>query len=243
MASFDPLAGLSPDQQQHVKGLQACLWTEHVKDGDRVEHQLYPRLFAIAEAAWRGTAAQDIRQRAIVANNRLIDRGIKVFDLRHEVGERPESKIKWPHKAEYAQVTYLKNYNRYYPAQGVTTLTDGLRGGWHYNDGRWQGFIGDSCVYLVIDLGKRIKINSVSMDFFQNAGPDIYLPALWVIECSNDGKRWEELYRQTSEKDLRQGISFHNWQWKGNAKTRYLRILASSHDDRSWIFTDEVIVK
>ena len=243
VASFDPLAGLSPDQQRHVKGLQACLWTEHVKDGDRVEHQLYPRLFAIAEAAWCGTAAQDIRQRAIVANNRLIDRGIKAFDLRHEVGERPESKVKWPHKAENAQVTYLRNYNRYYPAQGVTTLTDGLRGGWHYNDGRWQGFIGDSCLHLIIDLGKRIKINSVSMDFFQNAGPDIYLPALWVIECSNDGERWEELYRQTSVKDLRQGISYHNWQWKGKAKTRYLRILASSHDDRSWIFTDEVIVK
>ena len=243
VASFDPLAGLGLEQQHHVKGMQACLWTEHVIDGDAVEQHLYPRLFAIAEEAWRGTACPEIRQRATDMSAELIDQGVKAFDLRHEIGERPESKIKWPHKAEYAQVTYLKNYNRYYPAQGVTTLTDGLRGGWHYNDGRWQGFIGDSCVYLVIDLGKRIKINSVSMDFFQNAGPDIYLPALWVIECSNDGKRWEELYRQTSEKDLRQGISFHNWQWKGNAKTRYLRILASSHDDRSWIFTDEVIVK
>ena len=243
VASFDPLAGLDNEQQSHVKGMQACLWTEHVIDGAEVENHLYPRLLAIAEEAWRGRACDDIRQRATIFTSGLIKQGFNAFDLNKEVGDRPESKVTWPHKAEYAPVTYLHDYNRYYPAEGVITLTDGLRGGWHYGDGRWQGFIGDSCIYLLIDLGKRIDISSVSMDFFQNAGPDIYLPALWIIECSNDGKKWKELYRQTSEKDLRPGISYHTWQWTGKAKTRYLRILASSHDNRSWIFTDEVIVK
>ena len=243
VASFDALAGLDKKQQAHVKGLQACLWTEHVVDGSEVENHLYPRLLAIAEEAWRGRACDDIRQRATHFTSGLIEQGFNAFDLNKEVGDRPESKVTWQHKAEYAQVTYLHDYNRYYPAAGVTTLTDGLRGGWHYGDERWQGFIGDSCVYLLVDLGKRIDISSVSMDFFQNAGPDIYLPALWVIECSNDGKKWKELYRQTSEKDLRPGISYHTWQWTGKAKTRYLRILASSHDNRSWIFTDEIIVR
>lgn len=243
VASFDPLAALDDSQQQHIKGVQACLWTEHVVDGPSVENRLYPRLLAIAEVAWRGTTSQNIRERATGFTASLIDRGVNAFDLTQEVGERPESKVTWPHKAEYAQVTYLRNYNRYYPAEGVTTLTDGLRGGWQYSDGRWQGFIGDSCVNVVIDLGKRTDIGSISIDFMQNAGPDIYLPALMVIECSNDNKHWKELYRQTSEKDLRQGLTFHTWQWNGKAKTRYLRIMATSHDDHSWIFTDEVIVK
>lgn len=243
VASFDALAGLDTEQQKHVKGLQACLWTEHVIDGAEVENHLYPRLMAIAEEAWRGTACEDIRQRATQFTAALIEQGINAFDLNQEVGERPEYKVTWQHKAENAPVNYLHNYNRYYPAAGVTTLTDGLRGGWHHGDGRWQGFIGDSCVYVIIDLGKRIDISSVSMDFMQNAGPDIYLPGLLVIECSNDGKHWQELHRQTSEKDLRRGLSFHTWQWNGKAKTRYLRILASSHDNRSWIFTDEVIVR
>lgn len=243
VASFDALAGLDTEQQSRVKGLQACLWTEHVVDGAEVENHLYPRLMAIAEEAWRGTACDDIRQRATQFTAALIDRGINAFDLNQEVGERPEYKATWHHKAENAPVNYLHNYNRYYPAAGVTTLTDGLRGGWHHGDGRWQGFIGDSCVYLIIDLGKRIDISSVSMDFMQNAGPDIYLPALLVIEGSNDGKHWQELHRQTSVKDLRRGLSYHTWQWNGKAKTRYLRILASSHDNRSWIFTDEVIVR
>ncbi len=243
VASFDALAGLDTEQQKHVKGLQACLWTEHVIDGAEVENHLYPRLMAIAEEAWRGTACEDIRQRATQFTAALIKQGINAFDLNQEVGERPEYKVTWQHKAENAPVNYLHNYNRYYPAAGVTTLTDGLRGGWHHGDGRWQGFIGDSCVYVIIDLGKQIDISSVSMDFMQNAGPDIYLPGVLVIECSNDGKHWQELHRQTSEKDLRRGLSFHTWQWNGKAKTRYLRILASSHDNRSWIFTDEVIVR
>lgn len=243
VASFDPLAGLDDSQQDRVLGIQACLWTEHVVNDADVEDRLYPRLFAVAEAAWRGLAGQDIRERATASTATLIDRGVHAFDLRHEVGERPESKVTWPHKAEYAQVTYLKNYNRYYQAEGVITLTDGLRGGWRHGDGRWQGFIGDSCVHVIIDLGQRMDIGSISMDFMQNAGPDIYLPALLVIECSDDSRSWKELHRQTSEKDLRPGLSYHTWQWSGGVRTRYLRILASSHDNRSWIFTDEVIVK
>lgn len=243
VATFDPLAGLDDEQQEHVLGVQACLWTEYVTDGPTVEHRLYPRLLPIAEVGWRGRAEQDIRERSTKFCDQLIGQGVNAFDLKHEVGERPESKVMWPHKAEYAQVTYLRNYNRYYQAEGVITLTDGLRGGWRHGDGRWQGFIGDSCLNVIIDMGQRTDIKRVSMDFMQNAGPDIYLPALLVIECSNDGKHWQELHRQTSTKDRRRGLSFHTWQWNGNASGRYLRILASSHDRRSWIFTDEVIVE
>ena len=243
VASFDPLTNLDEHQQAHVLGMQACVWTEYITDCATVEHRLYPRLLAIAEEAWCGQAGSDIRERATTMTTSLLDQGVNTFDLRHEIGERPESKTVWPHKGQNAQVTYLRNYNRYYPAAGVTTLTDGLRGGWRHGDGRWQGFIGDSCVHLIIDLGKRMDFNSISMDFMQNAGPDIYLPALLVIESSDNGTHWRELHRQTSEKDLRRGLSFHTWSWEGKAKARYLRILASSHDRRSWIFTDEVMVE
>lgn len=243
VASFDPLAGLYDEQQEHVLGVQACLWTEYVTDGATVEHRLYPRLLPLAEVGWRGHAEEDIRERATKFCDGLISQGVNAFDLKHEVGERPESKVMWPHKAQYAQVTYLRNYNRYYQAEGVITLTDGLRGGWRHGDGRWQGFIGDSCLYVIIDLGERTDINSVSMDFMQNAGPDIYLPALWVVECSDDGKNWRELNRRTCTKIKRLGLMFDTWRWEGKTRTRYLRVLASSHGRRAWIFTDEIIVE
>jgi len=33
-------------------GIEACMWTEHVFDSSRLEQQLFPRIFAVAEAAW-----------------------------------------------------------------------------------------------------------------------------------------------------------------------------------------------
>ena len=243
VATFDPLEALDEEEQRHVKGIEACLWTEFITDQKGLENRLYPRLLALAEAAWRGKANQDIRERATEKAVALINKGVHAFDLRYEVGERPESKDTIAHLARHARVTYLRPYNRYYPAQGPGTLTDGLRGGWLHSDGRWQGFIGDSCVNIIIDLGRQTRFNSVSMDFVQNAGPDIYLPALFVIKSSNDGKQWQERYRKTSKKDERQGLSFNTWQWTGKAEARFLHIIASSHDENSWIFTDEVIVR
>jgi hexosaminidase len=52
---FDPLPDtLTQDQQAHVLGLQATLFTEHVRGDDRAAYMTFPRLSALAEVAWRG---------------------------------------------------------------------------------------------------------------------------------------------------------------------------------------------
>ena len=43
---------LTPAGAQHIIGLQANLWTEHVRTPERVQHMVFPRLAAVAEAAW-----------------------------------------------------------------------------------------------------------------------------------------------------------------------------------------------
>jgi len=51
--AFDPTpADLTPDQAAHVIGVQANLWTEHMRDEGRVEYMAFPRLAALAELAW-----------------------------------------------------------------------------------------------------------------------------------------------------------------------------------------------
>jgi len=40
-------------------GVEGALWTEYVADNARLEHQTYPRLLAVAEAAWCGVEEQD----------------------------------------------------------------------------------------------------------------------------------------------------------------------------------------
>jgi hexosaminidase len=50
---FEPLvAGLDAGQQRHVLGLQANLWTEHVRTEPRVAAMAFPRLAALAEVGW-----------------------------------------------------------------------------------------------------------------------------------------------------------------------------------------------
>ena len=43
-------------------GLEACIWCEHIKDSERLEQLLFPRIFAVAEGAWTGTGAADYEQ-------------------------------------------------------------------------------------------------------------------------------------------------------------------------------------
>ena len=50
---FSPFGdGLAPDTRDHILGLQANLWTEHMRTEARVTHMAYPRLAALAERAW-----------------------------------------------------------------------------------------------------------------------------------------------------------------------------------------------
>ena len=51
--AFDPMpTGLTPTQQKHIIGGEATLWTEYVKTEAEANHQLLPRLAALAESLW-----------------------------------------------------------------------------------------------------------------------------------------------------------------------------------------------
>jgi hexosaminidase len=50
---FDPSpAALNEAQRRHILGVQANLWTEHIRTEDRVEYMAFPRAAAIAEVGW-----------------------------------------------------------------------------------------------------------------------------------------------------------------------------------------------
>ncbi|WP_235303580.1 beta-N-acetylhexosaminidase [Sphingopyxis sp. MWB1] len=53
--NFDPLPdSLTPEQQRHIIGLEATLFSEHARDDARASYMIFPRLSALAEVAWRG---------------------------------------------------------------------------------------------------------------------------------------------------------------------------------------------
>jgi hexosaminidase len=52
MYSFDPLPPALASDPQRVLGLQASLWTEHVRTEERAAYMTWPRAAALAEIAW-----------------------------------------------------------------------------------------------------------------------------------------------------------------------------------------------
>ena len=49
---FDPGYGLPENEQEHIIGVEGCLWGESVKNIDRAFYMTYPRALALSEAGW-----------------------------------------------------------------------------------------------------------------------------------------------------------------------------------------------
>ncbi|HWM28428.1 MAG TPA: family 20 glycosylhydrolase, partial [Woeseiaceae bacterium] len=57
---FNPMpAGLTEGERKHVLGLQANVWTEHIRTEDRLTYMIFPRAAAVAEVAWTEPAHID----------------------------------------------------------------------------------------------------------------------------------------------------------------------------------------
>ncbi len=226
-------------------GVQGNVWTEMIPTPEQYEYMIYPRILALAEIGWsrEKTSFDNFRQRAVKVNDGLIARGYHAFDLHKEVGRRQESLQHLSHLACGAEVRYVGPYHEAYKAQGDASLVDGLRGNWHYSDGRWQGFISRNRFDVVIDLGGVKDIAEVSADFMQFAGPEIFAPSSVTISASIDDADYQVLTEQTFEVDPSKPYFIYNYGWKGSAKARFIRYKATSGKYGGWLFTDEVVVR
>ena len=57
--SFEPMDGMPEGSEVHLLGVQACLWTEHIKTPVDLEYQMLPRLSAISEVQWSPKGSKD----------------------------------------------------------------------------------------------------------------------------------------------------------------------------------------
>jgi hexosaminidase len=56
---FEPDLGWPKEMLSHLRGVQACIWGEHMHDRRNFDALVFPRLFAFAERAWIDRAAKD----------------------------------------------------------------------------------------------------------------------------------------------------------------------------------------
>lgn len=58
--AFEPIpSALAKEQQKHILGLQANMWTEHTRTFQRLQHNVFPRLAAVAETGWSPAERKD----------------------------------------------------------------------------------------------------------------------------------------------------------------------------------------
>ena len=246
--SFEPVPdSLSTKEAELILGVQGNVWTEHIPTPEHYEYMIYPRILALAEIGWSPSEVKkwdNFHTRALQAVNILREQGYNPFPLGKEIGDKPESYQKVNHLAIGKKVTYANPYSNHYAAQGEKTLVDGVRGGWMYNDDRWQGFI-DCDFDVTIDLGKETDIKQVCAEFIQLKGPYVWLPKQVIISSSVDGEHYDTL--ATVDNDISPDIEtlqFKEFGWAGNAKARYIRYKALSNGiTGGWLFTDEIRIK
>jgi hexosaminidase len=57
---FDPMPpALNADEARHILGVQANIWTEHIREENNVAYAAFPRAAALAEVAWSPAASHD----------------------------------------------------------------------------------------------------------------------------------------------------------------------------------------
>ena len=248
--SYEPIPEtLDEEVGKYISGVQANLWAEFIVEDSYYEHMLWPRAIAIAEVGWSMPERRDyadFRRRAVAIVDRMIEEGYTPFDLKNEIGNRPESLTDVEHLALGKPVTYLypsRYYAPQYAAAGDATLTDGKRGTWTYSDKRWQGFLGRGGVDVVIDLEEVMTVRSIAADFMQICGPGVFMPCLVEIAVSEDGENYTKIADIEWEVILDELPSFKTFGWEGETRARYIRYKAHRSKYTGFLFVDEIIVK
>ena len=245
--SYNPVpASFTQEDVKLLYGVQANLWAEYIPTDEHYESMIYPRILALSEVAWSMPERKsylDFHRSALREVERLEAAGYHPFQLKDEIGNRPESLHPIRHLAFGKPVKYNAPYSEFYKAQGEKTLTDGIRGGWTNVDGAWQGFISHNRLDVTIDLEEEDEIRSVCADFMQVVGPEIFLPAEVIISVSLDNVNFTELTHLKNIVSKDSVVCFKNYGWKGETRARYIRYQARSDKKiGGWIFTDEIVV-
>ena len=248
--SYEPTPeDMAQSVRDHIIGVQANLWAEFIPTDEHYEHMLWPRAIAVAEVGWSQSQRRDyslFRERAVRIVDDMLERGYRPFDLKNEIGNRPESLQPVEHLAIGKSVSYIRPsfyYAPQYAAAGDATLTDGLRGTWTYADKRWQGFLGRGGVDVIVDMGEVTHIESISADFMQICGPGVFMPCRVEIWASEDGQEFELLTDIEHEVIVDELPSFKSFGWEGSTEARYIRYKAHRSRYSGFLFTDEIIVR
>jgi hypothetical protein len=150
-------------------------------------------------------------------------------------------------------ITSLTPYSPLYNVGGEKALTDGLFGGQHFRL-NWLGYQGND-MELLLDFGDPEKFSKVETNFFLDLVSWIFLPLEVMIEVSDDGSTFRQVYQQEIPDPVRNfGQKPVHFAFEFPETTaRFMKFTAISRKtcpdwhrgagQQAWIFTDELVVE
>ncbi|MEO7175893.1 MAG: GH92 family glycosyl hydrolase, partial [Saprospiraceae bacterium] len=144
-------------------------------------------------------------------------------------------------------------YGPMYSAGGDQALIDRIRGELDYKTGNWQGFEGKDLEF-VIDLGREIAINQLTLSCLQDQKSWILLPKQVGFSISSDSNEWVNLGTVGHSIDQRTEQSvIQPFTLIASTKARFIKVVATNGGlmpdwhlgagGKSWIFVDECIIE
>ncbi len=251
---FQPLPEeLTPEQQQHIIGVQANIWTEYIASFRHVQYMAMPRMDALAELQWNNPTERDFD--AFVGRCRKM---VRLYDLYHyNYATHIFNPHVWtdtvePNLATRKPITLRQQPAEKYTYEGAVLLNDGNLGRGAYNSGRWLGFCGVP-LDAVIDLEQPAEMQHLRFHALINKGAWIYNPRQVKVLVSDDG----ESFREVAQKDIpistwadRDGFFPYELDFEP-VIARYVEVVIAGHDlpedhsgfgNPAWIFVDELEV-
>ena len=141
-----------------------------------------------------------------------------------------------------------------FPGKGPVSLLDGKMGSVDIHDPAWIGFEGKN-IEVIIDFGADRKIKKLGLNCLTLVHDSVFLPGKVEFYKSSDGKDFTLIGTVTpktgNEKQMNGAtllsLDFHT------VKSKYIRVIGYnagifSHDQpgksqKTWLFTDEIIIK
>jgi hexosaminidase len=145
------------------------------------------------------------------------------------------------HKAIGKKVKFNTLWDKSYPAQTESTLTNGIIGSITYSDKQWLGYLIDFDV--VVDMENVTPVNKIGLRFMQYVGAGVYMPKSVSYSFSNDGINFTNPIKvENNIPDTDKKLSFKTFESQlSNISARFIRVQADN-SRRQFLFTDEIMV-
>ncbi len=154
------------------------------------------------------------------------------------------------HKGFNNKLEYITLYSQKYKAS-ENSLKDGLHGSTKFQDGLWQGFLGDDVIVKYV-FNAAQQLNHINISFLQDINSWIFAPLYVDIYVSDNDKDYLLLKTINNDTELTKEGSFIK-QFPinlDNIETRFIKIVAknighcpswhSGANEKAWVFIDEV---